>query len=141
MKVTEISRIGPPAHQHLPFFITAVPAGFPSPASDYVEKKLDLNEYLIKHPAATYYVRVEGDSMEGAGIYDNDMLIVDRALEAKSNDVVVAVLNGELTVKRIHYKNKRLFLVPENPVYKPIEVTPEMEFSIWGVVTYVVHKP
>ncbi|MFQ5787467.1 MAG: LexA family protein [Thermodesulfobacteriota bacterium] len=141
LRVTEIFKLEPKTELRLPLFISRMPAGFPSPASDYVEQKLDLNEYLIKHPAATYFVRVEGDSMINAGIFENDVLIVDRALEARNNDVVVAVLNGELTVKRIHYKNDRAFLIADNPDYNPMEITPEMDFNIWGVVTYVIHKP
>jgi len=141
LRVTEIFKLEPKTELRLPLFISRMPAGFPSPASDYVEQKLDLNEYLIKHPAATYFVRVEGDSMINAGIFENDILIVDRALEARNNDVVVAALNGELTVKRIHYKNDRAFLIADNPDYNPMEITPEMDFNIWGVVTYVIHKP
>jgi DNA polymerase V len=123
----------------LPLFLSQVPAGFPSPADDYIDKTLDLNECLIKHPAATFFVRVAGDSMIEAGIRSKDILVVDRSLEATDQKIVIAVLDGELTVKRIRKKNGRLFLVPENGDFKPLEVTPERRFEVWGVVTYVIH--
>lgn len=124
----------------LPLFSAHVQAGFPSPADDYIEKKLDLNELLIKHPAATFFVRVEGDSMINANIKSGDVLIVDRACTPSDNKIVVAVLNGEFTVKRIHKKDTQLFLVPENRNFPRIEVTAEMDFEVWGVVTYIIHK-
>jgi len=116
-----------------------VPAGFPSPAADYVEGPLDLNRYLIHHPAATFFVRVIGDSMTGVGIYPNDLLIVDRAIDPISGSIVIAVVNGELTVKRLHYSGERIALLPENPAYPPIEITPAMTLEIWGVVTQSIH--
>lgn len=122
------------------FFQSPVEAGFPSPADDFVEKSLDLNELLIEHPAATFFVRVQGSSMKDAHILDGDVLIVDRAKEAVSGTIVVAVLNGEFTVKRIEKKGEALFLVPENKKFQPILVTPEMDFQVWGVVTYVIHR-
>ncbi|MGI5827864.1 MAG: LexA family protein [Patescibacteria group bacterium] len=124
----------------LPLYTTKVPAGFPSPADDYIESKLDLNKFLVKHPSATFFVRVEGESMKDAGIYPNDILIVDRAVEPKANHVVIAAVNGELTVKRIYVSRKKLFLIPQNPQYKPMEITKDMDFEIWGVVTHVLHK-
>lgn len=118
-----------------------VPAGFPSPAQDYIEDVLDLNEYLIQHPAATYFIRVEGCSMINAGIHPDDILIVDRSLEASSNKIVIAVLDGELTVKRLFIdKFGNYFLMPENPDFKPIRINENTAFSIWGVVTNVIHK-
>jgi len=125
----------------LPFFESPVSAGFPSAADDYMEIKLDLNQALIKHPSATFYVRVKGNSMKDAGISDGDILIVDRALEAKNRDVVVCVVDGEFTVKRIRKTKDALFLEPENPNFKPIIITEENEFQVWGVVSYVIHKP
>ena len=119
---------------------TAVPAGFPSPAGDYEEDKLDLNSHLVKNPAATFFVRVTGDSMIGAGIHHGDLLIVDRSLEPKDKSVVIAVLNGELTVKRIRMKHRKISLEPENHNYFAQEVTEDAEFEVWGVVTNVVHK-
>lgn len=124
----------------IPFFLTPVAAGFPSPAEDYMERALDLNELMVTHPAATFFVRVRGDSMKGAGIFSGDILVVDRAFEPKDGHIVVAVLNGEFTVKRILKKGKTCFLAPENPSFSPIEVKEEMECQIWGVVTYVIHK-
>ena len=116
-----------------------VAAGFPSPAEDYIEGKLDLNRHLIKHPAATFFVRVSGDSMIDAGIHPGDILIVDRSLEPADKKVVIAVIDGELTVKRIRIKKGRIYLMPENEKYKPIEIEKEMNFDIWGVVTNVIH--
>ena len=123
-----------------PLFMVSVAAGFPSPADDYIEGKLDLNEYLIKHPAATFFVRAAGDSMIDAGIHQGDILIVDRALEPVNDSVVIAVVNGELTVKRIRKSKNRFFLMPDNRCYEPIEVTEEMDVEIWGVVTTVIHS-
>jgi len=124
----------------LPFFQTPIQAGFPSPADDLVEKALDLNDLLIEHPAATFFVRVQGNSMQDAHILEGDVLIVDRAKEAATGSIVVAVLNGEFTVKRIEKKGSTVWLVPENKKFPPIEIRPEMEFQVWGVVTYVIHK-
>ena len=123
----------------LPLYISRIPAGFPSPADDYIDKNLDLNEYLIKHPAATFFVKVSGDSMIRAGIDTGDILIVDRAVEPVHNKIVVAVLDGEFTVKRFKIKGKRVFLVPENNEYPVIEIKEEMNFEVWGVVTNVIH--
>jgi|TARA_B100000900_G_C20542392_1_gene701056 DNA polymerase V len=123
-----------------PFFTVRVQAGFPSPGDDYIERNLDLNELLIKNPSATFFVKVEGDSMKDAGISSGDTLIVDRAIEAKDKSIVIASINGELTVKRVWIANKKVFLKPENDDFSPIEITEEMDFNIWGVVTYVVSK-
>ncbi|RJP20188.1 MAG: hypothetical protein C4527_25555 [Candidatus Omnitrophota bacterium] len=123
----------------LPLAGASVAAGFPSPADDYVEKNLDLNEYLISNPAATFFVRVSGDSMINAGIHDRDILIVDRALTAQSGHVVIAVIEGELMVKRLRQLHRKWVLIPENDAFPPIEIKGEVELIIWGVVTYVVH--
>ena len=123
-----------------PLFLSKVPAGFPSPADDYIEGSLDLNQHLIKHKAATFFVRVTGDSMIGAGIHDGDLLIVDRALEAQDKSVVVAVVNGEFTVKRIKKKGGRVWLMPENEKFQPMEMREGSELEVWGVVTNVIHK-
>ena len=122
-----------------PMFTEQVAAGFPSPADDYLEGNLDLNKYLIKHPVATYFVRVTGDSMIGAGIHSGDILIVDRSLEPTNRRVVIAVVNGELTVKRLIRKHNKVILMPENDRYKPIEIQNETDLEIWGVVTSVIH--
>jgi len=123
-----------------PLIGSEIPAGFPSPAQDYIEATLDLNEHLISHPSATFFVKVQGYSMINAGIFPDDMLIVDRALEAVSGKVIVAILEGDLTVKRLLIENEKWFIVPENEEYAPIEITEEMDFSVWGVVTYAIHK-
>ena len=125
---------------NLPMFLESVSAGFPSPADDYLEAKLDLNELLIKNPSATFFVRVTGDSMIKAGIYSGDILVVDRSLDPKDGSIVIAVINGELTVKRLSYKQGNIFLVPENKFYNPIQITEEMNFEVWGVVRSVIHS-
>lgn len=124
----------------IPLFESRISAGFPSPAEDYIENALDLNELLIKHPVATFFVRVCGISMINAGIHDNDILIVDRALTPTDNKIVVARLNGELTVKRIKFEGNKIFLIADNPDYKPIEVTQDTDFEVWGVVTSIIHQ-
>jgi len=122
-----------------PIFMATVPAGFPSPAADYEEGKLDLNRHLIKNPAATFFVRVTGDSMVKAGIHNGDLLVVDRSIEPRDKNVVIAVVNGELTVKRIRIRKNRLTLVAENEAYQSQEINEEIEFEVWGVVTNVIH--
>lgn len=122
-----------------PLFVANVPAGFPSPADDYKEEKLDLNKYLIKNPAATYFVRVTGDSMIGAGIHSGDLLVVDRSIEPVDKKVVIANINGELTVKRIRIRNNKITLEPENSGFPTQEIKPGTEFEVWGVVTNVIH--
>lgn len=129
-----------PSNLNLPFYASRVSAGFPSPADDFLEMALDLNQHLIQHPAATFFVRTSGDSMIQAGIHNNDILVVDRSLEAKSGAIVIAVVNGELTVKRLHMKGETIALLPENPNYPPLVITEEMAFQIWGVVTSVIHE-
>jgi DNA polymerase V len=124
----------------LPLVTARISAGFPSPAEDYIDKKLDLNDYLIRHPAASFFVRVEGNSMINAGIHNGDLLIVDRALEPADGKIVIALVNGEMTVKRISKKAGRLYLLPENDAFKPLEITEGSEFQVWGVVTSVIHK-
>jgi len=124
----------------LPLLLAGVQAGFPSPADDFIDKRLDLNEHLIHHPAATFFVRAVGDSMLGAGIHDGDLLVVDRAIEPCAGKVVMAALGGELTVKRLERKGERLFLAPANPDYPSFDVTAREDFEIWGVVIHVIHK-
>lgn len=139
IKVTEIFSFEKRTKRKLPFFHTKISAGFPSPAEEYSEKKLDLNEYLIKHPSATFFIKVSGDSMIGAGIHSGDLLIVDRSQEPANNKIVIAVLDGEFTVKRIMKKKDKIFLIPENDNFKPIEIKSEMNCEVWGVVTHVIH--
>ena len=124
----------------LPLFGARIPAGFPSPADDDLEGTIDLNEQLIRHPAATFFLRVQGDSMTGAGIRDGDLLVVDRSREAKSGSIVVAAVDGELTLKRLKIAGERVWLVPEHPDYAPLEIQGEMGLVVWGVVAHVVHS-
>ncbi len=124
----------------LPLYSSKVPAGFPSPADDHVENQLDLNEHLIRHPAATFFVRTSGNSMIEAGINENDLLIVDRSIPPDHGKIVIAAIDGQLTVKRLHKKKDRLLLMPENPHFEPIEVKEESDIYIWGVVTNVIHQ-
>lgn len=122
-----------------PYFEAQVPAGFPSPAADYEEGRLDLNKHLIRNPAATFFVRVSGDSMLGAGIHPGDLLVVDRSLEPKDKNVVIAVLDGELTVKRIRIRRHKITLEAENKKFASREITADNQFEVWGVVTNVIH--
>ena len=124
----------------LPLYSCKISAGFPSPADDHLEKKLDLNSHLIKHPAATFFVRVNGDSMINAGINDNDILIVDRSLKPSHGKIVIAVVDGQMTVKRLHKRSGKLILIPENNHFKPIEITESMTVEIWGVVVTSIHS-
>ena len=124
----------------IPLFTTGISAGFPSPADDFIDKTLDLNEFLVAHPSATFFVRVEGTSMIEAGIHPGDILIVDRSLEPKSGSIVIALLNGEFTVKRFRRSKGKSYLFAENPSFTPIEITDGMHVEVWGVVTYVIHK-
>ena len=128
-----------PSRLSLPLFTGKVAAGFPSPADDYVEKNLDLNELLVQKPAATFFVRAQGESMLGAGIHPNDILVVDRSLEAVPGKVVICAINGELTVKRLERVNDQWQLKAENPAYADIVIHDELELVIWGVVTNVIH--
>ena len=128
-----------PSRLSLPLFNGKVAAGFPSPADDYVEKNLDLNELLVQKPAATFFVRAQGESMLGAGIHPNDILVVDRSLEAVPGKVVICAINGELTVKRLERVNDQWQLKAENPAYADIVIHDELELVIWGVVTNVIH--
>jgi DNA polymerase V len=125
----------------LPLYGSKVAAGFPSPAEDYIADNLDLNEYLIKHPAATFLVKATGDSMINAGIHDNDILVVDRSLKPSPGKIIIIAIDGQLTVKRLHKSDQGSFvLMPDNPAYKPIEVREGSDTYIWGVVTQVIHS-
>ena len=121
----------------LPFF-ESVSAGFPSPATDYMDKKLDLNELCIQNPSATFFIRVQGDSMLNAGISDGDILIVDRSLTAKHRDVVVAIVESEFVVKRLFKQGKKVLLVAENYHYPPLVIEDDSGFEVWGVVKRVI---
>ena len=113
---------------------STVSAGFPSPAEDSYEA-FDIVSHIVRHPAATFFMRVAGDSMTGAGIFDGDLIVVDRSIGAKTGDIVVAILNGEFTIKRLHRSSAKIELVPENPKYRKIVLNEDMELEVWGVVT------
>lgn len=121
----------------LPLFGDLVPCGFPSPAQDYVEKRIDLNELLVQHPSATYFVKSSGDSMIGAGIGNGDLLVVDRSRKPVHGDIVIAAIDGEFTVKRLQL-NPVVMLIPENSAYAPIRINSEDPLDIFGVVTFIV---
>ena len=118
----------------LNLFSSQPQAGFPSPGDDQVERVLDINDLVVKNPASTFFVRVSGDSMEGAGIFDKDVLVVDRAIDHKDGRIVVAAVNGELVVKRLKQTASELFLISENEAYQPIRVSESEECFVWGVV-------
>ena len=122
------------------FSETGVPAGFPSPAMDFMEGGIDLNKALSENPLATFYIRVDGTSMTGAGIDDKDILVVDRSLDAKDGSIAICVIDGGFTVKRLKIVKKSIWLMPENPAFEPVKVTSDNAFQIWGVVTYVIKK-
>ena len=123
----------------IPLFSDAVSAGFPSPATDYCERKLDLNELCIQKPAATYFVRALGDSMIDAGIFPGDVLVIDRSIDASHGDIVIAAVNGELTVKLLETKPQTR-LVPMNSLHAPIVIPEEADLEIFGVATNVIHS-
>ncbi len=123
-----------------PLYLCSVSAGFPSPADDYVEEQLNLHSYLVHNPAATFFLRAQGDSMLNAGIHDGDLLIVDRSLAAEHKRVVIVALDGELMVKRLIRRGRQVLLVPENPDYAEVDITEREHVHIWGVVSYVIHK-
>jgi DNA polymerase V len=123
----------------VPRYLCRVPAGFPSPAGDYVESNIDFNEWLVRNEPSTFVVRVEGDSMEGL-IHSGDWLVVDRSLEPRHRDIVVAKLGGEVTVKRLLLEGGRPVLAAENPAYQPVGVEGDQELAVWGVVTYCIRR-
>ena len=137
--VANIGESGDFAPLDIPLFSDAVPAGFPSPATDYCERKLDLNELCIQKPAATYFVRAQGDSMIDAGIFPGDVLVIDRSIDAAHGDIVIASVNGELTVKLLETKPQTR-LVPMNSQHAAIVIPEEAELEIFGVATNVIHS-
>jgi len=122
------------------FFDSGISAGFPSPADDFKEQRLSLDDELIKNKEATFFARVSGQSMTGAGLDDNDLLIIDRSLEPENNKIAVCFIDGEFTVKRLKVENDCIWLLPENPDYKPIKISEDDELIIWGIVTTVIKK-
>ena len=139
-QITKIYQPETQASPALPLFTCPVSAGFPSPADDHIEGKLDLNRHLISNPIATFFVRVTGDSMVGAGIHCGDLLVVDRSLEPRDGQVAIAVVDGELLVKRLRWRKGRLFLEAEHPDYPPLQIREAMNFEVWGVVTHSIHS-
>lgn len=119
---------------------TGIHAGFPSPATDYMTQAIDLNRELVRHPAATFYGRVVGDSMIDAGVEEGDILVIDKSLDAQDGDMAVCFVDGEFTLKYLKFRNQCLFLVPANDNYPEIEITEGVDFRMWGVVTYVIKK-
>ena len=126
--------------QEIPLFSCRIAAGFASPADDHLDTPIDLNKLMVPKPSATFMLKVEGDSMINAGIFDGDLLVVDKSETAKNGSVVIAVVHGELTVKRLRRNAKGIWLVPENPDFKAIHIPDESELTIWGCVTHAIHN-
>ncbi len=120
--------------------ITFISAGFPSPAEDFTELSISLDKHLIQNPSATFMAYANGNSMVQAGIHHGDILIIDRSLDARNSDIIIAVLHGEFTVKRLSIVKDTFFLIPQNPQYSPMKISDDMDFEIWGVVTYSIRK-
>jgi DNA polymerase V len=125
----------------IPLYQSNVQAGFPSPADDYVELSLDVLKFLVDKPYSTFCVKVKGNSMEGAAIKDGSILIVDRSKDVKNENIIIANLNGDFTVKRYRKLKGQVWLIPEHPAYDPVLITEDMEFQIWGVVTFIINQP
>lgn len=141
MIVTEIYSLQAGFSCPIPLFTEPVEAGFPSPADDYIDCTIDLNEHLIKNPPATFMVRVRGNSMVDAGIQSGDLLIVDKSLEPRNGDIVIAAVDGQFTVKRFRRTGSKLRLVAANPLQREIVIGAETNVEIWGVVAHVIHSP
>lgn len=124
----------------LPYISSGIKAGFPSPAADFDESKISLDNVLVKNKEATFYAKASGNSMIGAGIDDGDILVIDRSIEPQNNKIAVCFIDGEFTVKRIKIENEEVYLMPENKNYKPIQISEENNLIIWGIVTYVIKK-
>jgi len=129
----------PKVEMELPFMGT-VSAGFPSPAADFLDIAIDLNQYLIKNPSSTFIVRTTGNSMVGAGISDGDILIVDKSLQPENNKIAICVLDNDFTVKRLKVTKQGIWLMPENPTFSPKKITEFEDFEIWGIVTYSIKQ-
>ena len=138
MRIETLKWAAGPAQQ-IPYFDGRVPAGFPSPADDYIELPLDLNEFLVQNKAATFMMRVSGDSMQDAGILDGDLLVVDRAIKPVSGSIVVVAVNGEYMVKRLRRTAADLWLDPANSQFQPMRIEPGQELHIFGVVKHAIH--
>lgn len=139
-KSLEIFRAEVNTELSLPIADDGIKAGFPSPAQDFMDLALDLNKELVRHPASTFYGRVRGDSMQDAGVYDGDILIIDKSLEPRNGDMAVCFVDGEFTIKYIKIEKDIVWLIPANDSYNPIKVTEENDFLVWGIVTYCITK-
>lgn len=128
------------SEMELQYIDDGIAAGFPSPANDYIDLSLDLNKALVRNPSSTFYAKVKGHSMKDEGINDGDMLIIDKSLEPSNGDTAVCFIDGEFTVKKIRVDNNRVWLIPANPEFKPIEVSSDNDFLVWGIVVYVIKK-
>lgn len=124
--------------EHVLPLLEGIQAGFPSPAADFIDSSIDLNKHLIKHPSATYYARAKGDSMKDAGIFDGDLLIVDKSIDPVDNKIAICYIDGEFMVKRIKKQNDELWLMPANKAYQPIQLKEGNNLMIWGIVTHVI---
>lgn len=141
MALNDELKIYRPQHDkpvEIPLAESGVHAGFPSPADDFLEGSLDLNNLVIKHPEATFFARVEGDSMKDEGIVEGDLLVVDKAVQPYDGCLAVAYVDGEFTLKRVRMEPDRILLIPANPKYKTIEISSDSEFAVWGVVKWVL---
>ncbi len=125
---------------YIPFVISKIHAGFPSPAESYEECRLDINDIVVTHPDTTFYVKVKGESMIEANISDSDILVVDKSVEAKHNSIVIAIIDNQFTVKTLYCKDEIIKLIPANPNFPEICFKDEEELNIWGVVKYIIHK-
>lgn len=139
-KTLEIFRAEVNTELLLPIADEGIKAGFPSPAQDFMDLAIDLNKELVRHPASTFYGRVRGDSMQDAGVYDGDILIIDKSLEPRNGDMAVCFVDGEFTVKYIKIEKDIVWLIPANDSYSPIKITEDNDFLIWGIVTYSIKK-
>ncbi len=128
------------SHLPLPYADMGIQAGFPSPAQDFISESIDLNHEIVRHPASTFYGRVDGDSMIGEGIESGDLLVIDRSIEPADGDLAVCCIDGDFTLKRINLCDNEIWLIPSNEAYDPILVTPENRFEVWGVVTYTIKQ-
>lgn len=137
LNIIDTKRVDTECNIKIEGFVTA---GFPSPAADYVEKELNFKELFIRNESSTFFVRVEGSSMINSNIYDGDILVVDKSLRPYDNSVLVCFIDGEFTVKRVSKIEGELFLIPDNPIFKPIKIDENSDFRLWGVVTFAIHR-
>lgn len=140
LNIIDIAPVTAASATAFPYAASNIKAGFPSPAEDYLEPSIDLNKELVKHPASTFFGRVSGESMKGAGIEDGDILVIDKSLEPFNGAAAVCFIDGEFTLKYIRLTPKAIWLIPANPSFPRLKITSQNEFIIWGIVTYVIKK-